>query len=125
MLGKYNLLRKCLRRWKTLFFHMVGISVVNSFILFKEYQKANPYIQLLKRDSNYSLLDFREELVRDIMEFEKYENPPVFKFVRETTVFTSEHIPEFRDIKKQCQVCYLKEKSNIEFTHAIQHHNAM
>ena len=82
MLGKYNLLRKCLRWWKTLFFHMVDISVVNSFILFKDYQKANPHIQLLKRDSNYSLLDFREELVRDIMEFEKYENPPVFKFVR-------------------------------------------
>ena len=32
--------------------------------------------------------------------------------------FTSEHIPEFSDIKKQCQVCYLKEKNNIEFTHA-------
>ena len=23
------------------------------------------------------------------------------------------------------QVCYLKEKNNIEFTHAVQHHNAM
>ena len=43
----------------------------------------------------------------------------------ETTAFTSEHIPEFSDIKKQCQVCYLKEKNNIEFTHAVQHHNAM
>ena len=43
----------------------------------------------------------------------------------ETTVFTSEHIPEFSDIKKQCQVCYLKEKNNIEFTHAVQHHNAL
>ena len=38
---------------------------------------------------------------------------------------TSKHIPEFSDIKKQCQVCYLKEKNNIEFTHAVQHHNAM
>ena len=43
----------------------------------------------------------------------------------ETTVFTSKHIPEFSDIKKQCQVYFLKEKNNIEITDAVQHHNAM
>ena len=32
MLGKYNLLQKCLRWWKTLFFRMVDIFVVNFFI---------------------------------------------------------------------------------------------
>ena len=43
----------------------------------------------------------------------------------ETTVYTSEYNTEFSDIKKQYQVCYLKEKNSIEFTHAVQHHNAM
>ena len=113
MLGKYNLLQKCLRWWKTIFFRMVDIFVVNFFIWFKEYQKANPHIQLLKRDSNYSLLDFREEIVWDTIEFEEYENPPVYKFVPETTVFTSEHNPEFSDIKKKVSVVLFEEKKNI------------
>ena len=32
------MLRKCLRWWKTLFFHLIDIAVVNSFILFREHQ---------------------------------------------------------------------------------------
>ena len=39
---------------------------------------------------------------------------PWHTWLPETTVFTSEHIPEFSDIKKQPQVCYLKEENNIE-----------
>ena len=35
LLAKYNLLRKCIRWWKTLFFHKVDMVVVNGFILFK------------------------------------------------------------------------------------------
>ena len=39
MLSKYNLFRKCVRWWKTLFFHIIDISIVNVYILFREYQK--------------------------------------------------------------------------------------
>ena len=41
MLSKYNLLRKCVRWWKTLFFHIIDISIVNVYILFREYQKSH------------------------------------------------------------------------------------
>ena len=34
-MAKYNLLRKCVRWWKTLFFHMVDMGIVNGFILFQ------------------------------------------------------------------------------------------
>ena len=33
VLATNNVLRKCLRWWKTLFFHLIDIAVVNSFIL--------------------------------------------------------------------------------------------
>lgn len=33
ILATNNVLRKCLRWWKTLFFHLIDIAVVNSFIL--------------------------------------------------------------------------------------------
>ena len=48
-LAKYNLLRKCVRWWKTLFFHMIDISLVNSFILFQSFRKANPDMVSLER----------------------------------------------------------------------------
>ena len=33
----------------------------------------------LKRHSRYSLLDFRGELVQNIMGFEEYDEPPTFR----------------------------------------------
>ena len=37
--AKCNVLRKCNKFWKTLFFHMIDIAVVNSFILFQKFGK--------------------------------------------------------------------------------------
>ena len=42
MLFKYNLLLKCVRWWKTLVFHMIDISIVNSYVFFRGYQKSHP-----------------------------------------------------------------------------------
>ena len=63
-LAKYNLLRKCIRWWKTLFFHMVDISVVNSFILFQKHRAMNPGNESLARLKSYALLDFRQAVIR-------------------------------------------------------------
>ena len=38
ILATNNVLRKCMRWWKNLFFHLSDIAVVNRFILFKEHQ---------------------------------------------------------------------------------------
>ena len=38
ILATNNVNRKCMKWWKTLFFHLIDIAVVNSFLLFKEYQ---------------------------------------------------------------------------------------
>ena len=42
ILATNNVLRKCMRWWKTVFFHLIDIAVVNSFLLFKEHQKKFP-----------------------------------------------------------------------------------
>ena len=49
MLSKHNLLHICVRWWKTLFFNMIDISIVNRYVLFREYQKS------------HCLIDFCEE----------------------------------------------------------------
>lgn len=71
-----QLLAKCIRWWKTLFFHVIDIAVVNYFILFNEYRKQNPDKKHLQRSSRYSLLEFREVIIRNIMDLEEYGDPP-------------------------------------------------
>ena len=97
ILSKYNLSHKGVRWWKTLFYHIIDIAVVNGFILFQQHRKNNPDLVTLKRHSRYSILDFREELIRNIMGFEEYAEPPTFRVHKPVGNFTSEHIPQFSD----------------------------
>ena len=97
ILSTQNLLRNCVQWWKTLFFHLIEIATGNSFIIFQECQKAEPNIKGLQRPANYSLLSFREQLVRNVLELEEYSNPPVYRNFKQKdlTVFNTAHIPVF------------------------------
>lgn len=79
IIAKNSVLRKCMRWWKTLFFHMIDIAVVNSYILFQLYRAENLDVEELKRPNKYSLAEYREELVRQLTGLEEYASPPVFK----------------------------------------------
>ena len=60
ILAKNNTLRKCMRWWKTLFFHLIDIAVVNSFILFQLYRSQNKKdVEELQRPKRYCVLEFR------------------------------------------------------------------
>ena len=65
--------RKCVRWWKTLFFHLIDIAVVNSFILFSEHMAKYGEIE---RPAGYSQCDFRDEIGREICGFPEYGDPP-------------------------------------------------
>ena len=107
-LSKYNLLRKCLRWWKTLFFHLIDISIINGFILYRLYAASNPNIKELQRSSRYSVLEFHEEVARQLGGLEMYDNPPVYKATSNVkpSAFETEHLVMFSDVKRNCKVCY-------------------
>jgi len=115
ILATNNVLRKCMRWWKTLFFHLIDIAVVNSFILFREDQAQFPDNEDLHRTADYSLAHFREEIVRNICGFPEYcEEPPVSTTPISKKVdpeaFKSVHMPVFTEEKKNCVVCYKESK---------------
>ena len=52
LLSSYDVLLKSYRWWKTLFFHMIDVSIVNSFILFQAVRERFPDEPLLQRSAS-------------------------------------------------------------------------
>ena len=67
-----------------------------------------------KQHSRYCPLDYREELTQNIMGFEEYPEPPTFKVHKPVGNFTSEYISQFSNSKRNCKVCYRKDKKEIK-----------
>ena len=106
ILGTHNVQRKCMRWWKTLFFHLIDMAVVNSFILFMEQQRKFPDNEALRRPVKYSLASYREELVRNICDLPETDKPPTSERVKCSTLgaFDVTHSPIFLDVRRQCVV---------------------
>ena len=119
ILATNNIHRKCVRWWKTLFFHLIDIAIVNSYIaIVNSYIRANsPDEPALKRPASYSLTNFREEVVNGLCGFAEYGPPPPGHVASnlappssEPLQFVTEHIPCFSEEKRTCVVCWQKEK---------------
>lgn len=54
LIAAYNVLMKCVRWWKTLFFHCIDIAVVNSLIIFQEHRQQHrwAYVKLRFMSAN-------------------------------------------------------------------------
>ena len=106
MLANNHCLRKCRKWWKVLFFHLIDIAVVNAYILFKQHQRDNPDNEALSRSNNYSLLQFREELIRKLCGLETYAPPPASSRVKPPGQFhLGDHVPSFSNLRRSCKVC--------------------
>ena len=75
ILSAFSTQWKCVRWWKTLFFHLIDIALVNSFILFQAHRAEHTEI---KRPAGYSQCDFCDEIVREICGLEEYGDPPTY-----------------------------------------------
>lgn len=107
LLSKSNALQKCMRWWKTLFFHMIDVAVINGYILFELHRAANPDNEMLRRPKKFSVGEFREELVHQLAGLEDFGNPSMFgPPKREPGTYDTVHLPQFTDKKRNCKVCY-------------------
>jgi len=105
-----NIQRKCMKWWKIMFYHLIDMAIVNSYILFLEHQAKFPDHEDLRRVAGYSQTEFRKEIVRQICGFPEYGDPPVSSggpaAPPDPGLFDTQHMPVFSDSRKNCVVCY-------------------
>ena len=109
ILNTNNVLRKCVRWWKALFFHMIDIALVNGYILFQFHRKNNLNNELLKRPQRYCLQNLAELEEYGIPKIDPQKPPSI-----EPSFYEIVHIPTISVEKRNCKVCYKDAKRNLK-----------
>ena len=109
LVATYRILRKTRKWWKTLFFDLVDVAVVNSFLLYRSW--GAQYAEFLQIPSNLSHLEFRECLIRDLVGIDEQEDVPVAavgRRKRRHDDIEDGHPPEVAPSsqRRNCVVCY-------------------
>ncbi|XP_072143441.1 piggyBac transposable element-derived protein 4-like [Dermacentor andersoni] len=113
LIGTYNVLMKCVRWWKTLFFHSIDIAVVNSFILFDEHRRQHPEVPELSRGPRFDQFAFRLELVEQLIGLDEQQHPdpkappavPASCGPKD-----QQHKPQKLQRYRNCKLCYQERK---------------
>lgn len=120
ILAENDVLRVYMQWWQTLFFHVIDIAVVNSYVLFQLHRAENPDAEGLKRPGEFSIFEYREELVCQLSGLEEYAQPPLSEASEPPSVqpqpgaFATVHVPEISDGRKSCKVCYATTKEEFK-----------
>ncbi|KAJ8356795.1 hypothetical protein SKAU_G00195890 [Synaphobranchus kaupii] len=112
MITMYEVLKKNQMWWKTLFFHFIDIAVVNSFLLFQEWQQCHAAPGNESRFAKYTQIDFRENLARQLGGIDTHASFPSHSLKTQPppSEFHSTHIPQMQDSSRNCWLCYKKNK---------------
>ncbi|XP_072140441.1 piggyBac transposable element-derived protein 4-like [Dermacentor andersoni] len=112
LIASFNVLMKCVRWWKTLFFHCIDIAVVNSFILFQEHRQQHLSTPELQRSAHFDQLSFRLELTQQLLELDDEEVARVYPVPKEVP-----HHPQKMRKRRNCRMCYqerkIEQKTNV------------
>ena len=100
-LAYHNVLQKTVRYWKTLFYHMIDMAVVNAFVLYN-------HLALLSGCRTVSENDFCDELVLQIIDkYGKHSTPDTQPSRPSRSDCRVRHGSIFSTSKRRCQYCKL------------------
>ena len=86
--------------------------LVNGHILFKLHRAAYPEVYASQIPAKYSLLKFKEDVVRQLAGLEEYGEPPCYQYApKDKPDFQADNMPLFSDSRHTSRVCYDKEKT--------------
>ena len=103
LICKYNTLRKTDKYWKTIFYHLLDIARINSYILYKEHTN----------NKHLGQLDFTLQLIRQLGNINEDTPVPIYN---PTDIKIKEHhaIVMIQDNKKNCKQCYTLTKKQVK-----------
>ena len=90
---------------------------LSTFILFKRFSEQNQDNEQLQHKKKYLLLEFREELIKNLIDLNQYAEPPLFRprpSPQNKSEFQTDHVPVFSDIKRNCKVRYMTIKKEMK-----------
>ena len=110
MIAAYRILRKTKKWWKTLFFDLLDVAVVNAYLLYREHALAAG----TARKDLLTQLEFRETLVRDLAgigDNEEIPQPPKGRRKRSASDIEDQHPPKVApsNQRRNCVVCYRRD----------------
>lgn len=108
LIGSYSVLWRVKKYWKVLFFHLIDVSIVNAFVLWKEYQSQHPERADLQRPKGYDQVAFREALVRQLVSIEEADPVPVREKqpkLPKNAWNGASHLPVVDSSHGRCKVC--------------------
>ena len=112
--SSYRLLRRSKKSWRCIFYDLIEVATINSFILFQEFRKENAG---LERPASYSQLEFRANLVRQLANIGMEDPAPVPTHGRKRTHAEMErldHLPICNENRGNCIVCYRNTKTAVK-----------
>ena len=104
----YSLLRKTRKYWKSIFFDLLEVAIVNSCILFTLWRRQNP--AMIERPVKYSHEDFRAALVRQLAGIQVDDPVPLHHPGPRQQHQAPVHLAEFTQKSRNCHRCYAVDK---------------
>ena len=115
----YRLLRCSKKSWKCMFYDLVEVATINSYILMQEYRKEFP--DAMPRPTSYSQSEYRANLARQLAGIAADEPPPLKVIGRkrrhqETEDREEQPLPVATGTRRNCFLCNVERKSSIACT---------
>ena len=116
----YRLLRRSKKSWKCMFYDLIEVATINSYLLMQEYKKEYPDAML--RPASYSQSEYRASLARQLAGIAAGEPPPLKLIGRKRRHQEIEdwqeeqHLPVAADARRNCALCNVERKSSIAYT---------
>ena len=109
--SSYRLLRRSKKSWKCIFYDLIEVATINSFILMKEYKSLHE--DTIPRPQGYDQSDFREQLIRQLAEIAIDDPPPVPTNTRKRKHTEADDVPHFPvcdEVRGNCLQCARRQK---------------
>ena len=117
----YHLLRHSKKSWKCMFYDLIEVAKINSYLLMQEYRKEYPDAMLWP--ASYSQSEYRASLARQLAGIAAGEPPPLKLIGRkrrhqeiEDWQEEEQHLPVATDARRNCALCNVERKSSIACT---------